>query len=398
MIVLNKPALVMAVILFGFFAKAAAQNEAEVRVRLKRSLSSLSLNAQNLALAVKTSDVGLQNPPVLCKEKQTCEVYFSVKEGKISIRVGSQEVGRYSSLDLNGREIRMNSQRLPDQLRLHVAKGKLDLIGLVDLENYIVGVVSSEMPTSWPVETLKAQAVTARSYLLSTKKERKRLHFDVDADVFDQVYRHTNAESQASLVNVRKAVRATAGEVLTLNGKVLKSFYHSHCGGQTASAKKVWGAGNDAGQVQDPSCALSLNAKEGKTWVYRISKEELERKLQSYFKTQETVLFQVAELRADSGHGRTIDIPIHLVTQGQPRKKHMNGNEFRGLIGFDKLKSMNFKVQDLGRDWVFSGNGYGHGVGLCQWGSRRLGQHGLSYQEILNHYYPKAKRSLSASF
>src|SRR5207244_1865034 len=125
-------------------------------------------------------------------------------------------------------------RRYRGAIQLDAAGGKLRAINLVGLEQYLYGVVPSEMPYTWAPEALKAQAVAARSYALATKRAGA---FDVYKDTRSQVYLGLDHEKPSS----NAAVDATAGKVLLYDGAVAKTFFFSTSGGRTASAEDVWG-------------------------------------------------------------------------------------------------------------------------------------------------------------
>lgn len=129
--------------------------------------------------------------------------------------------------------------------------GKFDVITIVSMNDYLAGVVSKEMPLSWPKEALKAQAVVARSYVLSRMQQRMNKSFHVESDQMDQVF---------SLTESKKAYEAVVETqnvfLLDQNQKVLRAFYHSDCGGQTVPANLIWPGATDTGTAKDSWCSL----------------------------------------------------------------------------------------------------------------------------------------------
>lgn len=263
------------------------------------------------------------------------------------------------------------NKKLPTQSYvLKKASGLFDIIGVVDFEDYLAGVVASEMPLSWPLEALKAQAVVARSYTLARIRERQNKFFQLESDQGDQVY---TGKSDAK---ARQAVLLTHNIVLTdQNGQVIKAYYHSDCGGHTVKASDVWGANApDFGTAADPWCALrSSNA-----WSFAVAKDEFMKALGMGAQAEEANLREVQQFTA-----RPQVIPVG--------DSFFSVQKLREIFGFSKVRS-SIERLEVGSDWVtMSGRGFGHGVGLCQWGTRAQVKLGKSYFEVLKHYYPLAK-------
>ncbi|AZZ37095.1 hypothetical protein CIK05_09920 [Bdellovibrio sp. qaytius] len=231
---------------------------------------------------------------------------------------------------------------------------KYDVVEVVPLKHYLAGVVSKEMPLAWPLEALKAQAVVARSYLFSRMNERREKIFHVDADQMDQVFEWTNSTKAYQVVN------ATEDIVLSANKKIVKTFYHSDCGGQTLPADKVWEGAVDLGTTQDPWC----QARFSNQWSFSVPASEFQNKdvfEMGYFKNK--------IIRFDE----------------------WGIQKLRQLFGYSKIRSSPEKIEVSDGSVTFSGRGFGHGVGLCQWGSLYMAKKGRTYMDILTHYYPKAE-------
>jgi stage II sporulation protein D len=243
--------------------------------------------------------------------------------------------------------------------------GKFDVITIVAFNDYLAGVVSKEMPLSWPIEALKAQAVVARSYALARMKERRSKAFHLESDQMDQVF---------SLTDSKKAYRAVAETenifLIDENQKILKAFYHSDCGGQTIPANLVWSGAIDSGTAVDSWCANKQKNK----WQYLIPKSDIESGIDS----------------------KTV---FDLLNQNSVLKKYKNkitdiaGNsvqKIREQLGFNQIRNAPTKIEFTEHDIVISGQGYGHGAGLCQHGTFSQAKIGLGFLDIIKHYYPRA--------
>lgn len=264
----------------------------------------------------------------------------------------------------------------------------LVLVDHVDLEQYLAGVLGGELAPHWPLETQKAQAVAARTYALYQKGRTvdddgapRDPRWDVWPSVRDQVYPGVQGESAAS----RAAVAATRGQVLSLGeGKPLKAYYSSSCGGHTSDSVPVFGTRVPALLgVPDPYCGG------GSAWSHEFAVETLRAKAAPALKA-------VAAL-GPTGHDRSGRIAGFRLADVSGAEVVVSGHRLRMLLGPAVMRSTRARMAVVARDGSgrplrvrFSGTGWGHGVGLCQWGAEGMGQQGFGYREILAHYYLEA--------
>lgn len=360
---------------------ADAHSEPLVRVRLlevpnKIEISGTGLRFQNLGESYRS---------VAIPQKAQAEVRLMEKDGKNlwALRVNNKDPEQLfpqKFLFIQGENLRLGAKAIPSRVILNINANKgVDVVGVVPLDDYVVGVLASEMPLSWPMETLKAQAVAARSYALSVMNERKEKAYHLESSILDQVYRHVldHNENDPLIRKAVQAVKATEGlELYGSDQKVLKAFFHSDCGGETTSAKNVWNSNQSSGVTIDKSCPFNPKAH----WKLTLSKEEMEKRLGVKDLAEVNLLRLPAEKRV-----KTVRLAMN-----DHSTKEFSSNDFRQALGFQELRSSLFNVKRLGSAFVFEGQGFGHGVGLCQWGSRALGKNGLSFKQILKHYYPLA--------
>ena len=253
--------------------------------------------------------------------------------------------------------------------------GHLLVVNVVDLEDYVAGVVSSEVNPEWHEELLRTQAVAARTYVLYKKLENAGQPFDVYASVQDQVYTGRKNVNDAVL----DAVRLTRGQVLTYEGRPIFAVYSSTTAGPTEDAMNVWA--KDLPYLKGVDCPFDQESP--------------------WYEWQATIPFDVVESRLkEEGYpvgwlatlapyritpaGRVRDVRI-LHSRGE---LILTGHEFRRLLGYAKVRSTRFAIERIDRHVVFTGRGAGHGVGLCQWGAKEMAQLGYPYQSILRYYYP----------
>ncbi len=260
---------------------------------------------------------------------------------------------------------------------IEVWKGKrgLYLINELPLEDYIRSVVISEVAEDWAMEALKAQAVLARTYALKHLDKNNGQLYDLTSSTLHQLYRGDNFDTR-----VAYAVMKTEGEVLTYEGDLIEAFYHSTCGGRTELPEEVFGKSYPYLKSVSSDCSNSPYW----FWQRRITKRELEKALGlsgiSTLKiTSLTRTGRVKEVTITHSKGKTVFL----------------AKDLRRLIGWKKLPSTWFSVKaDTGMEssgaFIFDGRGYGHGVGLCQWGAEKMAEEGKTYREILSYYYPGA--------
>ena len=271
-------------------------------------------------------------------------------------------------IQVNGRKYRGNMEISPAD------KGLL-VVNDLPLEDYLVGLINCEISSQWPMEAIKAQAVVARTYAFYQKGARKNSTYDLESTVIDQVYNGCEIEdSRAS-----RGVSETVGEVLTYNNGVIQAFYHSNCGGHTESSENVWGY--PLPYLQGVDCKYCLSVQSAR-WEQTISLSRIESLLRNGG-------FQVAGLRGiktgrRNRSGRVVDLLLFAANGNQT----ISANNFRKALGYTLIKSTNFDVLITGSDAYFNGIGYGHGVGLCQWGAKQRAGEGFDYREILSYYYP----------
>jgi stage II sporulation protein D len=253
-------------------------------------------------------------------------------------------------------------------------KGLL-VVNELPLEDYLVGLINCEISSQWPMEAIKAQAVIARSYAIFQKESRKNSLYHLESTVLDQVYDGSDIEdSRAS-----RGVKETAGEVLTYSGAVIQSFYHSNCGGHTEKAENVWGYALP--YLTGVSCRYCQTSNPSR-WEQRIPLKKLE----SQLKGNGVNISGLRDVKPGSRNRSGRLDGVVLVTSGG--KVALSAVQLRKAAGYSTVKSTNFEVRLSGDDVLFTGTGYGHGVGLCQWGAKQRAADGFDYREILSYYYP----------
>ncbi len=265
------------------------------------------------------------------------------------------------------------SKRIRGKLVVKRKKGRLMVINILDIEKYLWGVVPSESYPSWPLETLKAQAVASRTYAFYQILHRKNWDYDLVDNEGDQAYKGIDRETKKTTL----AVNETRGLVLIEGNRPILAMYTANSGGYTADAGYIFKL-NKKYLVAHPD-PLSLKGKMS-SWKRTYSISEIERRL------------------------RKIGLPVRGLKEIMPYKKGPSGRivkiriisstidkvyRTRTTLGRAlKLPEILFSIEKIGDKIIFKGKGWGHGVGYSQWGSAEMGKKGYNFKKILKFYYP----------
>ena len=244
----------------------------------------------------------------------------------------------------------------------------------INLEDYIIGVVAAEMPASFELEALKAQAVAARTFAMY-KKETRNLDYDLIKGVKDQAYKDNKTLLAQWKVNfftnylkIRQAVEETQGQVLTYNGEVINAFYFSMSNGYTENCELVFA--QDLPYLNSVSSKWDNESLNNYSYTINFSKEDF---CSSLGITCDSVEIQDIT-RSDSNRVLTITI----------NNQTFKGTEIRSKLG---LRSTDFDIVMNESGVTITTRGYGHGVGMSQYGANGMAKEGYSYEEIVKYYY-----------
>lgn len=242
-----------------------------------------------------------------------------------------------------------------------------NVINYLSVEDYLLSVVPSEMPSGWPLEALKAQAIAARSYAYANRGKHGSEGYDLKDNTEDQAY--SGVKSEYDSTNL--AVASTANLVLKYDGKPICAYFHSTSGGSTEVSENVWSKAlpylKAVVDYDDPSPHFS--------WNRRFSVDDIENKLAPGLSPILTV-FVVSR--------STSKRVSNLLVVGKGDARLFSGENVRRLL---KLPSTNFNVFSSPGSYTFYGRGFGHGLGLSQWGSKTLAEQGYNAAQILAYYY-----------
>ena len=287
--------------------------------------------------------------------------------------------GKPAYFDVEGRIYR-------GKLRLIATSTGWEAVNVVDMEQYVAGVIGWEMIAGWPVEALKAQAIASRTYALFEMERRRGSgdNWDLDDTTQFQVYGGVgpadNPKHWRETANVLAARQATSGMVLTYHGKGFRAYFHSTSGGATtdpATALLV-------DDVIEPLKGVELGEFDKESpkanWEIRLPEGEVKARLIEKGVTPSDIIRVESNETSSSGHAITLKLYDRT---GHHRV--VSAVAIRQALG---LFSTRFSAVKNGDEWVFTGKGYGHGCGMCQWSARGMAKAGWDSDRILGTMYP----------
>lgn len=242
----------------------------------------------------------------------------------------------------------------------------------LNMTDYLIGVVSSEMPASFNLEALKAQSVLARTYALKAKQTGRKLTDTVSTQSYidiDQMKNKWGNSFNTYYNKIKNAVENTNGEYLSYNGNYIEALYHSTNNGKTESSLDVF----------------------GNYYPYLISvSSEYDKNASSYLRTINMPLDAISNKLGLSLNNDSVISILSYTDGGNIKEININGNNFSGkkvreLLG---LRSADFDISISDNNANITTRGYGHGVGMSQYGANGMSNAGYSYKDILSHYYP----------
>lgn len=298
-------------------------------------------------------------------------------------------------IPLRNGTLRVGRRSYPGSLVIHANDtGKVALINHVDMENYVTGVVGMEMNPSVADQSLRAQLIAARTYALFSIKERARIEPEAPFDVYDDTRSQVYGGMERVDDHIVQLVRHTRGTVLTYDHKLFKAYYASTCGGHTEPARDMLGEGAVIPPLGGVRCSYCQDSKYY-SWTALWPRKEIASRLKELRKDLSFSTVVAVDISAKASGGHAIQVTLTL-DPGQ-QKVVLNANsDFRRMLNQGSplernLRSTLFEARVDGDSIRFSGHGWGHAVGLCQWGAYKLGDLGYTASAILRFYYPQAE-------
>lgn len=282
----------------------------------------------------------------------------------------------FFALKLTNSEVNILNDKVKKEETIYLVRSKTGDIVEMELEEYLKGVVYAEMPSSFNIEALKAQAVAARTY---TKFKMADSTHICDNPSHCQAWLENDYSE--NFEKVSKAVEETRGKTVSYMGETIEAFFHSSSGGKTESSKDVWGkdipylvpveSPNEDKIMSTFFSEKEVTYKELKTLINnylgknQVTTEKLKNKIKIISRTEGD---RVSEIKID--------------------KASLSGASIRSIL---ELRSANFDIELKEKSVVFKVKGYGHGVGMSQWGAEVMAREGKDYEEILKYYYPNTE-------
>jgi len=272
--------------------------------------------------------------------------------------------------------IRFNGREYTGALEIVRNGDGLAVVNELPLEEYVVGVLRAEAGDKWPLEALRAQAIVARTYAAYHRTIAGGKPYHIVASTAHQQY----AGRVPPASPIWGAVRDTAGQVLLWEGELFPAFYHTESGGYTEDPRSVFAARNMPA-LKPVRCEFSAGSPHY-YWALDVKLADLAEVL----KRNDVGVGSVTAIEVTE---RTPSLRAAVVTvHGRRGIARLRGNDFRRMLGYDTFKSTLFAVAVDEQAAHFSGRGYGHGVGMCQWGAKGMAEQGYAARKIVEFYYP----------
>jgi len=283
-------------------------------------------------------------------------------------------------------KVKINGNIYPGEIEVFSKNGKtVSLLNILNVETYLYGVLPYEIAPSWTEEMLKVQAIIARTYTIINLNRHKDEGFDLCSTVHCQVYKGINENME---LRIKKAVDSTKGFVVVdeKNGDLVITYYHAACGGATENVSEIWPEVKDVKTLSGVKCDFCKNSPYYE-WNYSFDIEKFVIKLKVNGYNIGDKIKNIL-LLSKTNHGRIKNLQI----VGNKNTVEISGETLRKILGYNNLKSTKiYKIEVKDNKIYFYGKGWGHGVGLCQWGANELTKQGKSFKEVIEYYYPKTK-------
>lgn len=443
--------------LYIFSPALSAQDSSQTEIQTPEIRVALGLNLSDISITLPKGGT-IFNP---LKNKQIAEfsqkktLTFRYQKNTFSIAGFDQLYSDIKITPSGNSFFSYKGKRYRGNVKIMASQKGISVINYVDLEKYLYGVVPYEVPMSWQIESIKAQAVAARTYAIKCLGQYPDSNFDVYDTVKDQVYGGVDGEHPKAI----ESVEYTRGLILTYQGWPIKAYYHSDAGGMTEIGKYVF--------PEDLPYLQSVQSKDDlpeHKWHFKIKKSEIEKLVEK--SVGEIGSLQDIRVTSVSPTGR----PMAIEITGDKQSKTFSSNDFRKMIGAGNIRSTlftivgnkevasveqagmsirtvspeknsklniisgsgikslpegnfktvssgiiaetapsNLKIITLSRsdvflpktdikpaddEYLFVGSGFGHGVGMSQWGAKAYADDGWDYKKILLHYYRDTELSM----
>ena len=296
-------------------------------------------------------------------------LYFDKNKQKKYELKGNQ---KFQVRSPDGRGIWVGQKRFSGKINLFVLDSEILVVNILGIEKYLSSVVGSEMPTKWPMEALKAQAIASRTYAL---KQKGNSLFDIDSTQRNQVYNGLESRTYKTI----RAVKSTRSLVLTYKNKLINALFHSSSGGMTENSQDVW-----KNKYPYLSSVKDFDKKNPKfRWQKNFSNKELFNLFPKIGGLKNIEILNITDT------GRVKNVKLY----GAYGSDQISGVDLRKKLGLNstfvrfKLIEEKNKKFPYNKRLVVFGQGSGHGVGMSQWGAKYMASKGQKAEKILKHFY-----------
>lgn len=288
----------------------------------------------------------------------------------------------------------VSKARVPGTIRVQIHEGAAVVVRDVPLEQYVEATVLSEVnldPSDEPLaeRLFEVQAIISRTYAVANAGRHGREGFDLCSTTHCQLYEPARLQTSRWAAAAHLAARRTAGDLVWFSGQAANAVFHADCGGHTSDAVAVWGGTGVPYLIAAPDICSAGHSD----WALDVRATAVRDALNGDARTQVGATLDGIEVAGRDAAGRA-----ELITLRGSRTFVIRGEVFRDAmtraLGMRSLKSTLFSVKRVGDRFVFSGRGYGHGVGLCQAGALARIRGGASAADVLHHYFPGTRIGL----
>jgi len=311
-------------------------------------------------------------------KKHGGSILASISRGVLSLNGSLLEGGDYYLKHLKKEATWMiDGQMYIGDLHIKIRSNKeMCLILHCDLERYVASVVAGESGPFFCAEALKCQAVAARTFAMfrKLKEPRSRSLFDVFPDTRDQMFKGLSSVRSKHIM----ATNLTHHQVLNWQGKLLGAFYHSSCGGHTVNAMDMNFVLKETAPLTGRPCHWCQDSSLY-LWKHPVSIFEFANKVPEL---KNKIINNIDLKKQSAGHVSEV---VVMTNKGNVK---LSSYKFRKAIGFKVMRSSRFECKIHNQQIHITGHGFGHGVGMCQYGSDAMGKAGKTYKQIMQYYFP----------
>jgi len=303
--------------------------------------------------------------------------FYTVQPSASGLKIGDMNFS--NSVKFAGKGfIKVKGRSYRGVVIVKAQKKKLNVINELDVEKYLLGVLPAEVSPKWAKESLKAQAVVSRTYVLKNLGRYASKGYDLTACEASQVYVGASSEKPQTT----SAVLETEGEVLTYRKEFASVYFHADAAGHTENPAYVWGSKKTPRYlkgVREPPMAKTPYSN----WEAKITRDEI-------IKILRKKGYSFKGLKRISSKGKTRSGRVkEFVVHTEKGRIKIASNKFRNMFGTSRLRSTKItRIENKRKSMVFHGSGWGHGIGLSQWGAKSLAEKGWNYRKILSFYFP----------